>query len=66
MKNVSDKVVEKIKTHILFSVTFFENYAVELMWKNIVEWGRPHDNIIQHMCITCWIPQVTNIHTQGV
>jgi hypothetical protein len=33
------KVVEKIKTHILCSVTFFfENRAVyEIMWKNIVE-----------------------------
>ena len=38
------KVVEKIKTHILCSVTFlfFENRAVyEIMWKNIVERGRP-------------------------
>jgi len=37
------KVVEKIKTHILCSVTFFffENSAVyEKMWKNIVESGR--------------------------
>ena len=36
------KVVEKIKTHILWSVTFFsENRAVyEIMWKNIVERGR--------------------------
>jgi hypothetical protein len=39
------KFVAKIKTHILCSVTFFsfENTAVyEIMWKNIVEWGRPH------------------------
>jgi len=38
------EVVEKIKTHILCSVTFFfsENYALyEIMWKNIVERGRP-------------------------
>jgi hypothetical protein len=34
--------VEKIKTHILCSVTFFENRAVcEIMWKNIVEPGGP-------------------------
>jgi hypothetical protein len=36
--------VEKIKTHILCSVTFFflENRAVyEIMWKNIVEPDRP-------------------------
>ena len=35
------KVVEKIKTHILCSVTFPENHAVyEIMWKNNVERGR--------------------------
>ena len=33
-------VIEKIETHILCSVTFFENRAVyEIMWKNVVEWG---------------------------
>jgi len=36
------KVVEKIKTHILCSVNFFDNFAVyEIMWKNAVEGGRP-------------------------
>jgi len=34
-------VVEKIKTHILCSLTFFENLAgYEIMWKNIVEADR--------------------------
>ena len=33
--------VEKIKTHILYSVTFFENCVVyEIMWKKDVERGR--------------------------
>jgi len=34
--------VEEIK-QILCSITFFfENHAVyDIMWKNIVEWGRP-------------------------
>jgi hypothetical protein len=37
MRNVSYKVVEKIKTHILLSETLFENRAFyEIMWKNIV------------------------------
>ena len=39
--NFLDKIVEKIKTHILCSVTFFFNRdAYEIMWKNIVERGR--------------------------
>jgi len=35
MRNVSDKFVEKIKTHILCSITFFfEKPAVrEIIWK---------------------------------
>jgi hypothetical protein len=37
------KVIEKIKTHILCSVTFFFlNHAFyEILWKNIVELDRP-------------------------
>jgi phosphoribosylpyrophosphate synthetase len=41
MRNLKTKVVEKIKTHILYSVTFFsslENRAIyEIMWKNAVK-----------------------------
>jgi len=35
------KVVEKIKTHILYSITLPENHAMyEIMWKNVVELDR--------------------------
>jgi hypothetical protein len=39
MRNVSNKIVEKIKAHILFSVTFFSETrtAYEIMSKNMVE-----------------------------
>jgi hypothetical protein len=38
MRNVLEKIVDKIKTHVLCSVTFFENHAVyEIMSKNLVE-----------------------------
>ena len=43
MRNVSEKkkVVEKIKTQILCSITFFwSNSVYEIMWTNIVEPGR--------------------------
>jgi hypothetical protein len=58
------KVVEKIKTHILCSVIFFfENRAVsEVMWKDIVERGRPQMTI-GHMHIACWITKATRTHT---
>ena len=59
------KVVEKIKTHILCSVTFlfFENRAVyEVTRKNIVEAGRP-EMTIWRMRIACCVPNATNIHS---
>jgi len=58
------KVVDKIKTHILFSVTFFfENRAVyKEMWISNVERGRPQMTI-WHMRIACWLPKARNTHT---
>jgi hypothetical protein len=41
MRYISDRFVEKVHTHILYSKTFSENRAVyEIMWKNMVEPGR--------------------------
>jgi len=38
MRNVSNKVVDKIGTHLLYLKFFHENISVyEIMWKNIVE-----------------------------
>jgi len=56
------KVVEKIKTHVLCSITFFffENLAVcVIMWTNIVEPDRPQMTI-RRMRIACWIPKAIN------
>jgi hypothetical protein len=40
--NVSGKTVEKLKTHILRSITFSENRAFyEIMWKDVVKQDRP-------------------------
>ena len=62
------EVVEEIKLHILCSVTFFsfENRAVyKIMWKNIVEPGRPHMTI-RRMRIACRITKATNTHSENV
>ena len=46
------KFVENIKTHFWYSVTFLENRAVfEIMWKNILERGSPHDNKAHAHCM---------------
>jgi len=58
------KVVEKRKTHILYSITFFSEYhaVYEITWKNIVERGRPQLAIL-HMRIACWITKATSTHS---
>jgi hypothetical protein len=46
VRSVKQKVVEKTKTHILCSKPFLESRAVyEIMWRNMVEPDRPHDNV---------------------
>jgi hypothetical protein len=60
------KVVEKIKTHILCSVTLCENGAVcEIMWNNTVERDKPQMTIWR-MRIACWITKATNTHSEYV
>jgi len=63
VRNLSDKVVEKIKTHILCSMSFFfflKNHAVYVItWKNIVETGRQQMTTFD-MYIAFWIPKITN------
>ena len=60
------KVVEKIKTHTMCSVTFSENRAFyEKTWKNTVERGRPQITIWR-MRIASWIPKATNTFSEFV
>ena len=68
MRNVSGKLVEKIKMRISYSITFFffENRAVyAIMWKNVVGLDRPQVTIWR-MRIACWIPKTTNTHSEYV
>jgi hypothetical protein len=57
-----------MKTHILYSITFFffENHAVyEIRLTNIVEPGRSQMTIWR-MRIACWIPKATKTHSYYV
>jgi hypothetical protein len=53
MRDIWAKVVQKIHTHILYSVTFFsENRALyEIMWKNMVQPDRPRMTIQHSACV---------------
>jgi hypothetical protein len=58
---MSDNVLEEIKTHNLCSITFFfENRAVQEMWKNI---GEPRITI-RSIRIACWTTKAGHTHTQ--
>jgi hypothetical protein len=62
------KVVEKIKTHILCSVTFSRKSC--RLWDNVEKCGTAGQatdgNIIRRMRRTCWITEATDTHTQNM
>jgi hypothetical protein len=46
VRNAQTLVVEKIKKHISFLITFFKNSAIhEIMWENMVEPDSPQMTI---------------------
>jgi len=50
----------------MFNNIFFENRTVyEIMWKNILEWGRPQMSS-RRTRVVCWIPKTTNTHLECV
>ena len=58
------KVVEKIKTNILCSVTFFrKSYR---LWDNVRARQVTDDNIMQRLRIACRITKSTNTHTMRI
>ena len=61
MGNVSGKDVEKIKTHILGSITFSRRTC--RLWGNVEKYGRSRqatdDSIVQRMRVACWITKAT-------
>jgi len=53
------KAAEKIKTHFLYRA------VCEIMWKNVVEPGRPQMTIWR-MSVACCIPKATDTHSEYV
>jgi len=66
MRNISDKSCrENHKTHFVFSNFFLNRAVYEMVWKNIVERGRP-EMTMWRLRIPCWIPKATNTHSEYV
>ena len=60
-------VVEKIKTHILCSITFFQKSC--RLCDNVEKYcraGQATDDNIRRMRIACWLPKATNTHSEYV
>jgi len=58
--------LEKIKTGILCSVTFFFTYTFhEIMWKNTVE-PDMQQMTIWRICVASWILKAVNTHWEYV
>ena len=62
MRSASDKSCRKYQDkHFMFNNLFFEYRVLyEIMWKNIVEAGRPQMTILR-MRIACWITKALRI-----
>ena len=59
------KLVQKIETHILCEITFYENSVIyEMMWK--YSGPRQDTMTIWRMRNVCWIPRATNTHSGSV
>jgi hypothetical protein len=60
------KVIEKIKTHILCSITFLRKSC--RLWDNVEKYDivgqAAVDNIIWRMRIACWITKATDAHPE--
>jgi hypothetical protein len=65
MRNASHKrFIKNQNTHFMFKNVFSTIVPFyEIMWKNIVEPGRPQMTIWR-MHIACWIPKATNTHSE--
>ena len=61
-------VVEKIKTHILWSINFFQK--TYHLWDHVKKYGKArhatNDNIKWPMHFACWITNATDTHTQNM
>jgi len=59
------ELVERFRTHILYSIYFFSKIAPFLMWKNLVEPDTPQMTIRRTRC-ACWVTKATGTHSEYV
>ena len=64
------KIVEKIKTHIMCSITLFFSRKSYRLWHNVEKYGEARQardgSIIRRMISTCWTTKATDIQSEYV
>jgi len=66
MRDVLDKIVQKIRTQLTFNILFSKIMLfMRLMWKNNVEADRPQMTIWSTRFV-CWIPKAKNTQSEYV
>jgi hypothetical protein len=68
MRNILVIFLEKIRTHVLYSITFLRKSC--RLWDNVEKYGTAgqttDDNIIRRMRFACWINKATATHSEYV
>jgi hypothetical protein len=65
-KNISDKCCRETRNTFYVQYFFFENHVIsEIMWKNIVKWGRPQMRIWR-IRFAYWVTKATDAHSEYV
>jgi hypothetical protein len=66
MRNVWDKVLEKMRTHILHSIIIFRKSCC--LWDYVEKYGTTRqatdDNIIWRLHSSCWITKARDTHSE--
>jgi hypothetical protein len=70
MMTISDQVIEKIKTHVLWSITDLFPRKLWRLWDHVGKCYKSREardgNIIRRMRIACWINKAKNAHSKLV
>ena len=66
MRNVPENVVQKIKTHIMFSIKFFQTLCClcEIVEKIGRARGGTDGNITRFMCLAYWMSTAVNTQSE--
>ena len=63
IRNISDRILVKIRTHVLYSITFLRKSCC--LWNNVEKYGASEATdyiIMRRMSFACWVRKATYFH----